>query len=102
VEPYSRDMEWAQRLAALNREEMMDRVEAGLGEWIGRAVQRAEAVACHHNYTERERHFGKQVWLSRKGAIDATKGTLGLIPGSMGSGSYVVAGQADRLALDPR
>lgn len=63
---------------------MKDRVQACLGEWIGQPVQRAEAIACHHNYTEREKHFGKQVWLSRKGAIDATTGTLGLIPGSMG------------------
>jgi tRNA-splicing ligase RtcB len=97
---YIRDLRWAQRFAALNRQEMMDRVEACLGEWIGRPVQRAEAVACHHNYTEREKHFGKQVWLSRKGAIDATKGTLGLIPGSMGTASYVVAGKGNRLALN--
>ena len=63
-------------------------------------MQRAEAVACHHNYTEREEHFGKQVWLSRRGAIEATTGTLGLIPGSMGTTSYVVAGKGKRLALN--
>lgn len=78
----------------------MDRVQACLGEWTGQPVQRAEAVACHHNYTEREEHFGKQVWLSRKGAIEATTGTLGLIPGSMGTTSYVVAGEGSRLALN--
>ncbi len=47
---------------------------------------------CHHNYTVRETHFGKEVWLSRKGAIDAHEGVLGLIPGSMGDRSYVVRG----------
>jgi tRNA-splicing ligase RtcB len=97
---YIRDLRWAQHFALLNRQEMMDRVEECLGEWIGQPVQREEAVACHHNYTEREKHFGKGVWLSRKGAIDATKGTLGLIPGSMGTASYVVAGKGNRLALN--
>jgi tRNA-splicing ligase RtcB len=97
---YLRDLRWAQRFAALNRQEMMDRVASCLGEWIGRPAQRAETVACHHNYTEREKHFGKQVWLSRKGAIDATTGTPGLIPGSMGTASYIVAGKGNRLALN--
>ena len=50
---------------------------------------------CHHNYTERERHYGREVWLSRKGAISARKGQPGLIPGSMGTASYVVAGKGD-------
>jgi len=99
-EAYIRDLRWAQHFAALNRQEMMDRVAACLGRWIGRPVQREQTVACHHNYSEREKHFGKRVWLSRKGAIDATKGTLGLIPGSMGTASYVVAGKGNRLALN--
>ena len=96
---YIRDLRWAQHFAALNRQEMMDRVASCLGEWIGQPAQRTETVACHHNYTEREKHFGKQVWLSRKGAIDATTGTPGLIPGSMGTASYIVAGKGNRLAL---
>jgi tRNA-splicing ligase RtcB len=99
-EAYIRDLRWAQHFAALNRQEMMDRVQACLGKWIGQPVQREQAVACHHNYTEREKHFGKRVWLSRKGAIDATTGTLGLIPGSMGTASYIVAGKGNRLALN--
>ena len=99
-EAYIRDLRWAQRFAALNRQEMMDRVQACLGAWIGQPVQREQTVACHHNYTEREKHFGKQVWLSRKGAIDATTATLGLIPGSMGTASYIVAGKGNRLALN--
>jgi len=97
---YLRDLRWAQHFAALNRQEMMDQVASCLGEWIGQPAQRTETVACHHNYTEREKHFGKQVWLSRKGAIDATTGTPGLIPGSMGTASYIVAGKGNRLALN--
>ena len=56
-------------------------------------VERQEEINCHHNYTEQERHFGKDVWLSRKGAINAEAGRPGLIPGSMGTASYVVTGQ---------
>ena len=55
---------------------------------------------CHHNYTEREKHFGKEVWLSRKGAIDAGEGKPGLIPGSMGTASYVVTGKGSKLSLN--
>jgi tRNA-splicing ligase RtcB len=57
-------------------------------------------VNTHHNYTERETHFGKETWLSRKGAIDASEGKPGLIPGSMGTRSYVVTGKGNRLALN--
>ena len=52
-----------------------------------------EAVNCHHNYVERERHFGEDVWLTRKGAIRARAGDLGIIPGSMGARSYIVRGK---------
>src|SRR5437764_10418187 len=52
-----------------------------------------EAVNCHHNYVERERHFGEDVWLTRKGAIRAGRGELGIIPGSMGARSYIVRGR---------
>jgi tRNA-splicing ligase RtcB (3'-phosphate/5'-hydroxy nucleic acid ligase) len=83
---------WAQRFAFLNREEMMRRVVLALEQWQGKQVERVEEVNCHHNYTVREEHFGQQVWLSRKGAIDAHVGVLGLIPGSMGDRSYVVRG----------
>ncbi|WP_447007684.1 RtcB family protein [Saccharothrix isguenensis] len=55
---------------------------------------------CHHNYTEQETHFGKKVWLSRKGAINAEEGAPGLIPGSMGTASYVVVGKGNRVALN--
>lgn len=97
---YLRDLHWAQHFALLNRAEMMDRVIGCLQDWTGAAVEAAESVNCHHNYTARERHFGKDVWVSRKGAIDASAGTPGLIPGSMGSRSYVVTGKGSRLALN--
>ncbi|WP_375485542.1 RtcB family protein [uncultured Jatrophihabitans sp.] len=86
-------LRWAQRFALLNREEMMQRVVDCLSAWQGEPVQRLEEVNCHHNYTERETHFGREVWLSRKGAIDAHEGVPGLIPGSMGDLSYVVRGK---------
>jgi tRNA-splicing ligase RtcB (3'-phosphate/5'-hydroxy nucleic acid ligase) len=96
---YLAALRWAQRFAYLNREEMMDRVVACFAQWIGSPVQRIDEVNCHHNYTARERHMGKDVWLSRKGAIDAHEGVLGLIPGSMGDLSYVVRGKGHVGAL---
>jgi tRNA-splicing ligase RtcB len=98
---YIRELRWAQKYALLNRAEMMDRVAACFGEWTGvDEVERVEEINCHHNYTSREKHFGKDVWLSRKGAIDASEGTMGLIPGSMGTRSYVVAGKGNPVALN--
>lgn len=97
---YIRELRWAQRFALLNREEMMDRVAACFEDWIKGTITESERINCHHNYTEKEHHFGKDVWLSRKGAIDASEGTPGLIPGSMGTRSYVVVGKGNRLALN--
>ena len=100
---YITAMQWAQHYALLNRDEMMDRVVRQFAEWVGagtaEAVERTEQVSCHHNYTEREHHFGRDVWLSRKGAIDASAGRPGLIPGSMGTASYVVVGKGDPVSL---
>ena len=92
-------MAWAQTYALLNREEMMDRMVTCLARWTGQDVQRREEINCHHNYTEPETHFGRRVWLSRKGAISAREGEPGLIPGSMGTASYVVEGLGNELAL---
>lgn len=109
---YIRDLRWAQHFALLNREEMMDRVAGCLTKWIGEPVQQQEAVNCHHNYTEQAphdvlRHWKRSdserrghVWLSRKGAIDASRGKPGLIPGSMGTASYVVEGLGNKLSLN--
>ncbi|MDQ3029938.1 MAG: RtcB family protein, partial [Actinomycetota bacterium] len=84
----------------LNREEMMDRVSQCLSQWMGSNVVPDETIDCHHNYTTLENHFGKQVWVSRKGAIEARAGQLGLIPGSMGTRSYVVEGLGNRMSLN--
>lgn len=100
---YLTALRWAQRFAYLNREEMMDRVIACFESWTGDEIDVLDPdqiVNCHHNYTEQEKHFGKDVWLSRKGAIDASEGVYGLIPGSMGDLSYVVRGRGNQLALN--
>ena len=97
---YIADLRWAQHFALLNREEMMDRVVRQVQEFFGEAVQELERINTHHNFTEHERHFGKDVWLSRKGAISAKLGEPGLIPGSMGTASYVVRGLGNALALE--
>lgn len=90
---YITDLHWAQRFAFLNREEMMDRFADCLGDWAGQPVVEEERINCHHNYTVKERHYGRNVWLTRKGAVSAEEGQLALIPGSMGTASYVVAGK---------
>ena len=97
---YIRDLRWAQRFALVNREEMMDRVVACLEAFLGEEVAALETLNCHHNYTEREQHFGEELWVSRKGAIEASAGQPGLIPGSMGTASYVVAGKGNLASLN--
>jgi tRNA-splicing ligase RtcB len=96
---YIRELRWAQHYALLNREEMMDRVIRQLGEFLGTRVVESERVNCHHNFTQQEKHWGKQVWVSRKGAIEPREGQLGLIPGSMGTRSYVVEGKGNAMSL---
>lgn len=97
---YIRELRWAQHFALLNREEMMDRVANQLGRFLDTPVEERERINCHHNFTESERHFGKQVWVSRKGAIMADAGRPGLIPGSMGTASYVVEGRGNPVSLN--
>ena len=84
---------WAQDYARANREEMMDLVLDALRRHLAGFEVTGEAVNCHHNYVEREAHFGEKVWLTRKGAIRARTGELGIIPGSMGARSYIVRGK---------
>lgn len=97
---YIRELRWAQHFALLNRDEMMDRVLDCLTKYVGEPVDQQERIQCHHNFTQQERHWGKQVWVSRKGAIEAQEGQPGLIPGSMGTASYVVTGKGNRLSLN--
>jgi tRNA-splicing ligase RtcB len=96
---YMEALHWAQRFAYLNREEMMDRVVEQVGRFLRTDVQRLETVNAHHNYTEREQHYGRWVWVSRKGAISARQGEPGLIPGSMGTASYIVTGRGNAESL---
>jgi tRNA-splicing ligase RtcB (3'-phosphate/5'-hydroxy nucleic acid ligase) len=96
---YIRDLRWAQHFALLNREEMMDRLVQCVADWSGEAVEEHERINCHHNFTQLEEHYGQQVWLSRKGAIEARPGQPGLIPGSMGTASYVVVGKGNLASL---
>ncbi|MBM3359419.1 MAG: RNA-splicing ligase RtcB [Betaproteobacteria bacterium] len=84
---------WAQAYAAANRHAMMDLVLSALRRHMPPFEVTSEAVNCHHNYVEREHHYGKDVWLTRKGAIRARAGDLGIIPGSMGAKSYIVRGK---------
>ena len=91
---YMADLDWAQEFALLNREEMMERIIKILQHRCG-DFEEVERIQCHHNFTKREHHFGKNILVSRKGAIEAREGQLGLIPGSMGARSYVVRGKGN-------
>lgn len=88
---YISDLLWGQRYAAGNREVMMDQALKSLFEVVGYGRE-FNRINCHHNYTQKENHNGKNVWLTRKGAIRAGVGDLGVIPGSMGTRSYIVSG----------
>jgi tRNA-splicing ligase RtcB len=66
---------------------------------VGSSVLEQERINCHHNFTQREMHFGRSLWVSRKGAIEARAGQPGLIPGSMGTASYVVSGLGNPASL---
>jgi tRNA-splicing ligase RtcB (3'-phosphate/5'-hydroxy nucleic acid ligase) len=89
---YVEAMEWAQDYAAENRRAMMDAVLRVLREQLQPFQMGKVAVNCHHNYTTRETHFGEEVLVTRKGAVRAGRGELGIIPGSMGARSYIVRG----------
>jgi tRNA-splicing ligase RtcB len=93
---YVRAVGWAQRFAQLNREVMMRRVlDAARGVIRKKFEAHVEAVNCHHNYVQKETHFGRDVYVTRKGAVSAKKGELGIIPGSMGARSYIVRGKGN-------
>ena len=92
---YVQAVEWAQDYAFANRETMLDLVLDGLRRHLPPFAVTSEAVNCHHNYVEREHHFGADVWVTRKGAIRARKGELGIVPGSMGARSYIVRGKGN-------
>ena len=93
---YWRDLQWAQRYAMKNREVMMQLVLFAVAEAVFKeknvSVRPTLTVNCHHNYAEREDHYGENVIVTRKGAVRARVGDVGIIPGSMGTRSYIVEG----------
>lgn len=91
---YMEAVQWAQDYALENRKLMMEIVLMALKRHIPvEFTVTQEAINCHHNYVEKEHHFGKNLWVTRKGAIRAREGDLGIIPGSMGQRSYIVRGK---------
>ena len=92
---YSEAVHWAQDYAYANRQAMLDLILAALARHLPAFQVTAEAVNCHHNYVTRENHYGENVWITRKGAIRARVGDLGIIPGSMGAKSFIVRGKGN-------
>jgi tRNA-splicing ligase RtcB len=89
---YVEAVSWAQDFATTNRRAMMSATLNALRDTLPAFDVTEVAVNCHHNYVEKENHFGANVWVARKGAVRARKGDLGIIPGSMGTGSFIVEG----------
>jgi tRNA-splicing ligase RtcB len=92
---YMHAVGWAQNYALENRRRMMIQVIEAMRGMMPAFTITQEAINCHHNYVEKEHHFGRNMWVTRKGAIRAREGDLGIIPGSMGQRSYIVRGKGD-------
>lgn len=98
---YWEALNWAQSFARLNREIMLENTLEAIQEVIPKPFTcTCEAVNCHHNYVSWERHYGENVMVTRKGAVNAESGKLGIIPGSMGAKSYIVQGKGNREAFN--
>jgi tRNA-splicing ligase RtcB len=98
---YVEAVEWAQDFAKLNRRVMMTHVMDALRSQITKPFEaEVEAVNCHHNYVTRENHFGENVLVTRKGAVRAARGAMGIIPGSMGAKSFIVRGLGNPESFD--
>jgi tRNA-splicing ligase RtcB len=94
---YIKAVSWAQGFALHNRQIMMRNTLKAVEDTVGTFVSGVNfAVNCHHNYVQKEKHFGKDVWLTRKGAVSAREGEYGIIPGSMGAKSFIVKGRGNR------
>ncbi len=92
---------WAQDFAALNRRMMMTNVVRAIRSVITKPFEaELEAINCHHNYVQREHHFGENVLVTRKGAVRAAEGVMGIIPGSMGAKSFIVRGRGNKEAFE--
>jgi len=94
---YLEAVSWAQEYAYLNRQVMMGQVIKAISslDKIREFEAELQVINCHHNYVEKEVHFGESVWVTRKGAVRAQKGDWGIIPGSMGTGSFIVQGKGN-------
>jgi len=92
---YVHAVSWAQNYARANRDTMMKLVLNVLRRHLGKFGIKEQAINCHHNYVQRENHFGENVWVTRKGAVSAREGELGIIPGSMGARSFIVRGKGN-------
>ncbi|MGC1247498.1 MAG: RtcB family protein [Spirulinaceae cyanobacterium] len=94
---YWRDLQWAQNYARYNRDVMMKRFKAIVEQYLagGKPTKPLLSVNCHHNYAEKEVHFGEEVYVTRKGAVRAREEDYGIIPGSMGAKSYIVKGKGN-------
>lgn len=90
---YIEAMHWAQDYARFNRDTMMNLVLAALRHKIPKMKVVGEVINCHHNFTSLEEHFGEKIWVTRKGAVSANLGQMGIIPGSMGAKSFIVSGK---------
>jgi len=98
---YVEAVEWAQHFAQQNREVMMQNVVRAVRDVMPKAFEtHVEAINCHHNYVSRENHFGENILVTRKGAVRARKGELGIIPGSMGARSFIVRGLGNAESFD--
>ena len=98
---YVEAVEWAQHFAQQNREVMMQNVVQAVRDVMPKAFEtHVEAINCHHNYVSRENHFGENILVTRKGAVRARKGELGIIPGSMGARSFIVRGLGNAESFD--
>ena len=96
---YVEGLTWAQDYAALNRDTMMHVILLALQRYFpGEIAVGESAVNCHHNYASLEQHFGETLWVTRKGAVSARQGELGIIPGSMGTKSYIVRGKGNAMS----
>ena len=92
---YVEAVSWTQEYARINREEMMGLVIRAIQPLLPKFQLTNRAINCHHNYVQKESHFGETVFVTRKGAISARDGELGIIPGSMGTRSYIVRGKGN-------
>ena len=92
---YVEAVHWAQEYAMANRQAMLELVLDALARHLPPFAVTTEAVNCHHNYVAKEHHYGADVWVTRKGAIRARDGDLGIVPGSMGARSYIVRGKGN-------